>query len=80
MFLLTALLIPRIISGSWGYSQAFWGVIQCLYYGANAQGHNAILCEVCCNLCLGSAATICSEFLGAILDAHRENMLESSRE
>jgi hypothetical protein len=25
MFLLTALLIPRIISGSWGFSQAFWG-------------------------------------------------------
>jgi hypothetical protein len=80
MFLLTALLISRIIRGSWGYSQAFWGVIQCLYYGANAQGHNAILSEVCCNLCLSSAATICSKFLGVILEGPRENMLESSRE
>jgi hypothetical protein len=25
MFLLTALLIPRIISASLGYNQAFWG-------------------------------------------------------
>ena len=32
MFLLTALSIPRIISGSWGYSRAFWGVVQCLIF------------------------------------------------
>jgi hypothetical protein len=32
-----------------------------------------ILSEACCNLCLRSTATICSEILGAILDAHREN-------
>jgi hypothetical protein len=32
MFLLTALLIPRIISASLGYNQAFWGVVQCLIF------------------------------------------------
>ena len=31
-----------------------------------------ILSEACCNPCLRSTATICSEILGAILDAHRE--------
>jgi hypothetical protein len=32
-----------------------------------------ILSEACCNPCLCSTTTICSEILGAIIDAHREN-------
>ena len=37
----------------------------------------SILSEACCNPCLHSTATISSEIHGAILDAHRENMLKS---